>query len=81
MSCVNLLIPVQGDLAVKEIGVISTPDIQEYSITPRDKFFIMASDGVWEFISNEVICKLSISIILLYFYTFYTQYFALLIQH
>ena len=42
-----------GDLKAKEVGVIATPDISEYDITPNSKFFTICSDGVWEFVSNE----------------------------
>ena len=42
-----------GDLKAKEVGVIATPDIIEYTITPNSKFFTICSDGVWEFVSNE----------------------------
>jgi len=42
-----------GDFAVKEVGVIATPEVKTYTITPSDKFMILASDGVWEFISSQ----------------------------
>ena len=42
-----------GDLKAKEVGVIATPDIIEYTITPNSKYFTICSDGVWEFVSNE----------------------------
>ena len=28
-------------------------EITEWELTPDDKFFIIASDGVWEFIESE----------------------------
>jgi serine/threonine protein phosphatase PrpC len=35
----------------------------EYKFQPEDKFFIIASDGVWEFIeSDEVILNLKPSV-------------------
>jgi len=50
-----------GDHLVKHIGVISTPEVLRYEISltagSSDKFMILASDGVWEFIdSDQAIC-------------------------
>lgn len=41
-----------GDTYAKEIGVIAEPDVFEYCLNPSDKFIIIASDGVWEYITN-----------------------------
>jgi protein phosphatase PTC2/3 len=43
-----------GDHAVKNVGVIAEPEVKIFDLDPADEFLIMASDGVWEFISNEV---------------------------
>lgn len=43
-----------GDYAVKDVGVIPEPEVKEFTITADDKFMILASDGVWEFISSQV---------------------------
>lgn len=43
-----------GDYAVKDVGVIPEPEVKEFTIVPEDKFMILASDGVWEFISSQV---------------------------
>jgi serine/threonine protein phosphatase PrpC len=50
-----------GDEIAKSVGVVCEPgreilivDITEYIITGKDKFIIVASDGVWEYISNEL---------------------------
>ena len=42
-----------GDFTAKEAGVISTPQITEYTISLQSKYMIICSDGVWEFINNE----------------------------
>lgn len=42
-----------GDKAGREVGVISEPDIYEILIKEDDKFIVIASDGVWEFLSNS----------------------------
>lgn len=35
------------------MGVISDPDVCQYDLTPEDEFLVLASDGVWEFLTNE----------------------------
>jgi len=42
-----------GDLDAKKIGVIPNPQIVEYTIDSKSKYMLIASDGIWEFISNE----------------------------
>jgi serine/threonine protein phosphatase PrpC len=42
-----------GDYAVKDVGVIPEPDVQRHDVTENHKFMILASDGVWEFISSQ----------------------------
>lgn len=42
-----------GDEVAQQVGVISTPEITEHDISRNDLFVIFASDGVWEFVSNE----------------------------
>ncbi|KAL5215683.1 hypothetical protein ABZP36_007084 [Zizania latifolia] len=45
-----------GDLAVEAVGVIAEPEVKSVKITPAHLFFIVASDGVFEFLpSQEVI--------------------------
>lgn len=41
-----------GDFVAASVGVSCTPEIQEFTINPTDKFLIVASDGVWEFIES-----------------------------
>ena len=36
-----------------QVGVIPTPVVQSFDVTPEDALIVIASDGVWEFISNE----------------------------
>ena len=36
-----------GDLLAHHIGVTSKPDVRVHEIIPSDKFFTIASDGVW----------------------------------
>ena len=44
-----------GDFLSKEIGVCCEPDIFRYELKEDDKFIVVASDGVWEFMSNELV--------------------------
>ena len=49
-----------GDLVAARVGVSSEPEIILHELTPHDKFLIIASDGIWEFIdSHECITIIS----------------------
>jgi len=41
-----------GDLIAASVGVSSRPEIWEREIEADDKFIVLASDGVWEFMSS-----------------------------
>ena len=41
-----------GDSLAETLGVIATPEIREHEITADDHVLIIASDGVFEFITN-----------------------------
>ena len=42
-----------GDEVAHLVGVITDPEINEYYFCEEDKFIILASDGLWEFINSE----------------------------
>lgn len=42
-----------GDVLAHQVGVTSEPDHTVVELTPQDRFIILASDGVWEFISSK----------------------------
>jgi len=42
-----------GDRVAATVGVISEPEIKEFDFDENDKFMIIASDGIWEFISSQ----------------------------
>ncbi|CAM9123953.1 unnamed protein product, partial [Phaeothamnion confervicola] len=42
-----------GDHAVKGVGVIADPEVTIHDIAEGDKFLLMGSDGVWEFIPSQ----------------------------
>ena len=53
-----------GDQVAARVGVISEPgieniylEIEEFIYKKDDKFIILASDGIWEFISNIEVAK------------------------
>ena len=47
-----------GDNVSKPIGVIHQPELTEVELSHKDKFLVLASDGVWEFISNVEVLQL-----------------------
>ena len=42
-----------GDRVAATVGVMSEPEIKEFYFDEGDKFMIVASDGIWEFISSQ----------------------------
>lgn len=42
-----------GDFCLKEYGVISVPDFFHWPLSSRDQFAVLASDGVWDVLSNK----------------------------
>ena len=42
-----------GDRVAATVGVMSEPEIKEFVFDEGDKFMIIASDGIWEFISSQ----------------------------
>lgn len=42
-----------GDTVASQVGVISDPEFFEKTLTEEDKFIVIASDGIWEFLPNE----------------------------
>ena len=42
-----------GDEVAHLVGVITIPEITEYYFCKEDKFIILGSDGLWEFINSE----------------------------
>ncbi|KAJ8766849.1 hypothetical protein K2173_009150 [Erythroxylum novogranatense] len=47
-----------GDYCVKDFGLISVPDVTHRNITSRDQFVILATDGVWDIVSNQEAVKI-----------------------
>ena len=42
-----------GDKVGSKIGVVCTPEVFKYSINEEDRAIIVASDGLWEYMSNQ----------------------------
>ncbi|KHN20262.1 probable protein phosphatase 2C 34 [Glycine soja] len=42
-----------GDYCVKKYGLISVPEVTHRNITTKDQFVVLATDGVWDVISNQ----------------------------
>ncbi|XP_050223613.1 probable protein phosphatase 2C 34 [Mercurialis annua] len=42
-----------GDYCVKDYGLISVPEVTQRHITSSDQFVVLATDGVWDVISNQ----------------------------
>ena len=47
-----------GDEVACRVGVNAIPEFKEYTLTKEDKFMVLASDGVWEFLSNEEVANI-----------------------
>jgi len=47
-----------GDEVAHTVGVIVNPEIDEYQLLNENKFIILASDGIWEFISSEEVVNI-----------------------
>jgi serine/threonine protein phosphatase PrpC len=45
-----------GDMAASSVGVTAEPEIKVFpNLTPSDKFIVIASDGIWDRLSNDEI--------------------------
>ena len=42
-----------GDGLAHSVGVSCEAEVDEHTLTSNDKIIVLASDGVWEFLSNE----------------------------
>ena len=38
---------------MNSVGVVAEPEIRKEILTTKDKFVVLASDGVWEHLSNQ----------------------------
>ncbi|KAJ9169262.1 hypothetical protein P3X46_017470 [Hevea brasiliensis] len=42
-----------GDFCLKDFGLISVPDISCQRLTDKDEFIVLATDGIWDVLSNK----------------------------
>ena len=47
-----------GDLICHQIGVKSEPDIRIHEVLQHDKFFVMATNSLWEFLGPEEVIEI-----------------------
>ncbi|KAL1345838.1 hypothetical protein HN51_019524 [Arachis hypogaea] len=47
-----------GDFCLKDYGVISIPEFSHRLLTDKDEFIVLASDGVWDVLSNEEVVEI-----------------------
>ena len=46
-----------GDNSAKKIGVIPDPEVFEMDFCKEDKFIVIGSDGIFDFLSNKQVIK------------------------
>ena len=44
-----------GDFKGKSVGIIAEPGIMEYDLCEASKYIVICSDGVWEYLNNEIV--------------------------
>lgn len=42
-----------GDFCLKDFGLISVPDVSYRRLTEKDEFVVLATDGIWDVLSNK----------------------------
>uniref|UniRef100_A0A0E0P7B9 protein-serine/threonine phosphatase n=1 Tax=Oryza rufipogon TaxID=4529 RepID=A0A0E0P7B9_ORYRU len=47
-----------GDFCLKDYGLISMPDVSYHRITEKDEFVVLATDGVWDVLSNSEVVSI-----------------------
>ena len=47
-----------GDVIGSILGIISEPEVKEYILKEEDRAIIIASDGLWEYVSNEEVAQI-----------------------
>ncbi|KAK4268502.1 hypothetical protein QN277_025152 [Acacia crassicarpa] len=47
-----------GDFCLKDYGLISAPDVFYRRLTKQDEFVVLATDGVWDALTNEEVIEI-----------------------
>lgn len=42
-----------GDFCLKDFGLIAVPDVSYRRLTEKDEFLVLATDGIWDVLSNK----------------------------
>ncbi|KAI3692536.1 hypothetical protein L6452_32353 [Arctium lappa] len=48
-----------GDGLAEHIGVVAVPEVKEYQLTANNPLFVLASDGVFEFLSSQAVVNMA----------------------
>ena len=48
-----------GDLLAQEVGVTSEPDVNTFNIEEEDRLIVVASDGVWEHLTDQEVIDIA----------------------
>ncbi|CAK7343718.1 unnamed protein product [Dovyalis caffra] len=51
-----------GDFCLKDYGLISTPEVSYRKLTDKDEFVVLATDGVWDVLTNYEVVKIVASV-------------------
>ena len=49
-----------GDKVGREAGIIHVPEVLQFEIEEDDKFIVIGSDGIWEYLQNDKVQQLNI---------------------
>ncbi|XP_010440790.1 PREDICTED: probable protein phosphatase 2C 74 [Camelina sativa] len=47
-----------GDFCLKDFGLISVPDVSYRRLTEKDEFVVLATDGIWDALTNEEVIEI-----------------------
>ncbi|EEF35718.1 protein phosphatase-2c, putative [Ricinus communis] len=47
-----------GDFCLKDYGLISTPEVSYRRLTNKDEFVVLATDGIWDVLSNYDVIRI-----------------------
>ncbi|XP_030472263.1 probable protein phosphatase 2C 33 [Syzygium oleosum] len=47
-----------GDFCLKNFGLISVPDLSCLCLSEKDEFIVLASDGIWDVLSNKEVVEI-----------------------
>ncbi|KAG9151074.1 hypothetical protein Leryth_002663 [Lithospermum erythrorhizon] len=47
-----------GDSTAEKIGVVAVPEVSTVQLTPENPFFVISSDGVFEFLSSQAVVNM-----------------------